>query len=163
MKERLPDKLAVTLYFDPETKTLSGPDEGSETFASRLGAEGGKARRAKLEERLAKKRQELAIREQEMAGRRTEKWAALGSAVLSNLGLLRGRKRTISGVGSVLSKNRLENAAEAKVEAQRAEIQGLELELAALADVDPERFERKEVVPGKSDLTVLRREIVWVY
>ena len=74
---------------------------------------------------------------------------ALGSAVLSNIGLFTGRKRTISGAGTVVSKNRMEGTAEARVEALKAEIADLEQELAAHSTVDPERLQSTTVVPTR--------------
>jgi hypothetical protein len=163
LKERLPDKLATSLLVDPVTKALSQPGEDAEAFAARLSAAGGGARAETLRDRLEKKKRDLAAREQDFSGRKAEKWASIGTAILSNVGILLGRKRTISGAGSVLSKNRMENTAEAKVEALRAEIAALESELASLGVVDPGRFETREVVPAKGDLTILRYDLLWVY
>ena len=64
-----------------------------------------------------------------MAGRKTEKWAAVGSAVLSNVF---GRSRSLSGASTVLSKNRMENAAEARVAGLKSEIAALEKDLSTL-------------------------------
>jgi hypothetical protein len=163
LKDRLPDKLAVKAWFDPVTKTASQPREDAAAFASRLGAGGGGPAAEKLRERLEKKQRELASREQDLSGRKRETWMALGSAVLSNIGLFTGRKRTISGAGSVLSKNRMENAAGAKVEDLKAEIAALQAELAEHGQVDPARFEAREIVPARTDLTILRYDLVWVY
>jgi len=163
LRERLPDKLAATLWADPVTKAVSAPGEAKDAFAARLQAAGGSAAGERLREQIERKRRDLAAREQELAGRRTEKWAALGSAILSNLGLFTGRKRTISGAGSVLSKNRMENSAEARVEALRTEIGSLEEELARLTAVDPERLVAQQVVPPRSDVTILRYDLVWVH
>jgi uncharacterized protein YceH (UPF0502 family) len=117
----------------------------------------------KLRDRLDKKRRDLVTAEQELSGRKTEKWAALGTAILSNIGLLGGRKRTISGAGTVLTKNRMENTAEARVEALRAEVAELEKDLAAQAGVDPARFQPRVSRPGRSEIDVLRYDLVWVY
>jgi hypothetical protein len=95
-----------------------------------------------------------------MSGRRTEKWAAVGSAVLSNVF---GRGRSLSGAASVLSKNRMENAAEARVAALRAEIKSLEDQLATFSSVDPSRFESRVLVPSRSNVKVLRTALLWVY
>jgi hypothetical protein len=83
--------------------------------------------------------------------------------VLSNLALFGGRKRTISGAGSVVTKNRMENAAEARVAGLRAEVAGLESELAALGSAPADRFEPRTVEPVRSDVSVLRYDLVWVY
>jgi hypothetical protein len=62
-----------------------------------------------------------------------------------------------------LSKNRLENTAEARVEALKAEIRELEETLAALGTVDPANFEQKSLVPARTDVKLLRYDLVWVY
>ena len=87
----------------------------------------------------------------------------MGTAILSNIGLFTGRKRTISGASSVLTKNRLENTAEARVDALKAEIADLESQLASASAVDPARFEEKKVVPARTDVSILRYDVVWVY
>ena len=64
--------------------------------------------------------------------------------MLSNIGLLTGPQahgQRASETG--LSKNRMENTAEARVEALQAEIAALEAELQALTEVDPARFEER--------------------
>jgi hypothetical protein len=162
LKERLPDKLALTLWYDPVTKAVSQAGEDKAAFAARLQAGGGGAA-AKIQDKLERKRRELATAEQELAGRKTEKWAALGTAILSNIGLVTGRKRTITGAGSVLTKNRMENTAESRVEALRAEVAELEGELGGPGGIDPERLQPRAMVPGRSDVKVLRYDLVWVY
>jgi hypothetical protein len=168
LRERLPDKLATTQLYDPVTKDTSAPGETREAFAARLQAAGGGASVERLRDRLEKKRRELATKEQDLSGRKQEKWAAIGGAALSALGgLLGGRKRGISGALSgargVLSKNRMESTAETRVEALTAEIAGLEAEIAALADVDPGRFEERPLVPSRTSVKVLRYDVVWIY
>jgi len=163
LKERLPDKLALNLWYDPVTKAVSQAGEDKAAFAARLKAGGGGGEAAKIHDRLERKRRELATAEQELAGRKTEKWAALGTAILSNIGLVTGRKRTITGAGSVLTKNRMENTAESRVEALRAEVAELEGELGGPGGVDPERLQPRAVVPSRSDVKVLRYDLVWVY
>jgi hypothetical protein len=163
LKERLPDKLATVVYEDAVTKTTSRPGEDRAAFLARLGEGGGGAAAEKLRSSLEKKRRDLAAREQDLAGRKTEKWAALGGAILSNLGLLTGRKRTISGAGTVLSKNRMENTAEARVEALKAEIAELEQKLTELSDVDPARVTEATLVPARGGVKILRYEILWVF
>jgi uncharacterized protein DUF87 len=162
LKDRLADKLAVRLLYDPATKTSSGPGETAQAFASRLGSTGG-GEVEKAKDRVEKTRRELDQRQQELAGRKTEKWLAVGTAVLSNIGLFMGRKRTISGVGTALSKNRMEGNAEARVEALQAELAELESELRALTSVDPARFEERDLVPSRTDVKVLRYDVLWVY
>jgi hypothetical protein len=163
LKERLADKLAQQLWYDPVTKATSSPGEDPTAFSARLQTAGGGAQAEKLRDRLDRKRRDLATAEQELSGRKTEKWAALGTAILSNIGLLGGRKRTISGAGTVLTKNRMENTAEARVEGLRAEVAELEKDLAAQAGVDPARFEPRVSRPGRSEIDVLRYDLVWVY
>jgi hypothetical protein len=163
LRDRLPDKLAVTVLLDSVTKETSQPGETREAFAARLGAAGGGAAEARVRESLEKKKRELAMREQELTGRKSEKWLALGSAVLQNIGLFTGRKRTISGAGTVLTKSRLEDGAEARVEALRAEVARLEQEAAARATIDPGRFAEQELVPAKTGVKLLRYDLLWVY
>jgi hypothetical protein len=163
LRERLPDKLATTVYEDPLTKAASRPGESRDAFLARLAAAGGGGKAEKLRDQLEKKRRDLAAREQDLSGRKTEKWAAIGGAILSNIGLFGGRKRTISGAGSVLSKNRMENTAEARVEALKAEIAQLEADLASVADVDPARLVETTLVPARGGVKILRYEILWVY
>jgi hypothetical protein len=162
LKERLSDKLTQQIYYDPVSRATSAPGEDQAAFAARLQAAGGGAQAEKLRERLERKRRDLAGAEQDLSGRKTEKWAALGTAILSNIGLLGGRKRTITGAGTVLSKNRMENTAEARVEGLRAEVAELERDLAAQAGVDPGRFEVRIARPGRSEIDVLRYDLVWV-
>jgi hypothetical protein len=163
IKERLPDKLAVRLFFDPLTRAQSSPGETAEAFAARLSSNGASGAAEKLRDRIEKKRRDLALREQELAGRKQEKWLALGAAVLKNIGLLTGRKRTVSGLETALSKNRMEDNAEARVEALQAELRELEGELEALTRVDPARFEARELVPSRADVKVLRYDLLWIY
>ena len=163
LRQRLDDQLAVTVFRDPLTKALSRPGETREAFAARLGSGGGGADAERLRQKLEKKRGELASTEQEVSGRKQEKWMALGSAVLQNIGLFTGRKRTVSGVGSVLSKNRLEGTAEARLEALRAEVADLERQQAALTEVDPSRLVEETLAPVRGGVELLRYDLVWVY
>jgi uncharacterized protein DUF87 len=158
IRDRLPDRLAVSVWADPMTGATSAPGESAEAFAARVGTGGATA--AKLQAKLDKKRRDLAAREEEMAGRKTEKWAALGSAVLSNVF---GRGRGLSGAGSVLSKNRMENAAEARVAGLKTEVAALEKDLATFNSVDPGRFEPRTVIPSRAQVKLLRSALLWVY
>ena len=79
-----------------------------------------------------------------------EKWLAVGTAVLKNIGLLTGRKRTISGVETALSKNRMEDNAEARVEACRPSSRSSRPSFGALTEVDPARFEERDLVPSRT-------------
>jgi hypothetical protein len=163
IKDRLPGELAGTVWTDPLTKAVSVPGEDRAAFAARLAQGTGSAQAARLRDRLEKKKLELESKERDLEGRRTEKWVALGSAVLSNVGLFTGRKRTISGAGTVVSKNRMEGTAEARVAALKAEIADLEQELAAHTSVDPERLQSTTLVPTRTQVKLLRYGIVWVY
>ena len=173
LRERLPDKLALAQLFDPVTKTSSRPGEDRQAFAARLGEAGGGTRAEKLSEQIEKKRRALVIKDQEAKGRETEKWASLGSAAISVLGGLLGASRRVSRLskamgglqkaGSILSKNRLETTAEARVDALQEEIAALEAQLQEIAAVDPARFLERTLVPAKTDVKLLRYDVVWVY
>jgi hypothetical protein len=163
IKDRLPGELEGTVWTDPLTKAVSQLGEDRAAFAARVGQGAGSPQAARLRDRLEKKKLDLAGKERDLEGRRTEKWVALGSAVLSNVGLFTGRKRTISGAGSVVSKNRMEGTAEARVAALKAEIADLEQQLAAYSSLDPERLQSTTVVPTRTQVKLLRYGIVWVY
>jgi hypothetical protein len=169
LRERLPDRLAQTLLEDPVTRLVSRPREAPDAFAKRVAAEGeAKGAAATLADRIERKKRDLALRQQELSGRKTEKWAALGGALL---GVLTGRSRSVGSAisragaraGSVISKSRMESNAEARVEALRQELAELEAERAVLAAVDPARFTSRRVVPSRSDVDVLRYDLLWVY
>jgi hypothetical protein len=166
LRDRLPDKLATTVFLDPVTKAASQPGETREAFGARLaqvGQVGGGAAAEKLRDAIEKKKRDLAVREQDLSGRKNEKWMAIGSAVLQNIALFTGRKRTITGAGTVLSKSRIEGTAEARVAALRTEVAELEQELGAHTDVDPARFTEQVLVPAKTAVKLLRYDLVWVY
>ena len=63
----------------------------------------------------------------------------------------------------MLSKNRMENNAEARVESLQAEIAAREEELARVGSVDEARIVERTLVPARGDVKILRYEIVWVY
>jgi hypothetical protein len=158
IRDRLPDRLALSVWVDPLTGAASEPGETASAFAARVGAGGAKV--TKLQDKLARKQRDLAAREEEMAGRKTEKWAALGSAVISNVF---GRGRGLSGASTVLTKNRMENAAEARVAGLKQEIETIEKDIAALTTVNPARFEPRTIVPSRTQVKVLRSALLWVY
>jgi Helicase HerA, central domain len=162
LKDRLADKLALTTYVDPVTKEGSEPGEDRAAFAARLGAAGGGAVASSLRDQLDRKQRDLAAREADLSGRKTEKWTAIGTAVLQNIGLFTGRKRTISGAGSVLTKNRMENNAEARVEALRAEVADLNQRLAETQAIDPARFVEHMLVPARTAVKILRYDLLWI-
>jgi len=163
LKARLPDKLTLAAFRDPVTGESSRPGEAREAFAARLAAERGGEKARALADKLEKKRKDLAVREQEVAGRRQEKWFAVGSAVLKNIGLLMGKRRSVTGVSSVLTKNRMEDTAEARLAALGSEVAALEDQLRAFVEIDPARFEELEAAPVRGGVTLLRQELVWVY
>jgi hypothetical protein len=162
LRDRLPDKLAVTVYADPVTGERSQPGETREAFARRLTEAGGGKAAEKVRAKLDKKKAALTVREEEVEGRRQEKWLAIGQAVLRVTGLL-GRRRSTSGVSSVVTKDGLEDKAEARLGAARAEVADLERQLAVIIDVDPERLEEETLTPRRGGVKVLRCDLVWVY
>ena len=163
LKARLPDKLSVATFRDPATGESSRPGETRDAFAARLAQQGGGAAARAIQAKLAKKKNDLATSEQEVSGRRQEKWVAVGTAVLRNIGLFMGKKRTVTGVSSVFTKNRMEDTAEARLDALKAEVAALETQLADATTVDPSRFEELQVAPARGGVTLLREDLVWVY
>jgi hypothetical protein len=164
LKDRLDDRFETQVLYDPPTGQLSRPGESSFDFATRLnGIPALTAKRASIETRLATKRANLAAKHEEKSGRRLEKWVAVGTSILSNLRIVSGKKRTVTGVGGVLSKNRMEKNAAIKEEQLKSEVAALEADLAELCAVDPSRFEPRTVKPAKTDVSIIRYEIVWVY
>ena len=93
IRDRLPDRLAVSVWVDPMTGATSAA-RASRRRRSRRGWAPAGRRSPSSRPSSTKKRRDLAAREEEMAGRKTEKWAALGSAVLTNVF---GRGRGLSG------------------------------------------------------------------
>jgi len=159
LKERLPDLLATTLLRDPLTGLLSNPGEDEETFAARVGEKAKPS--AALLDRIEKKKRDLAAAEQTEKARSMETMATMAGAAMDVLGGLFGKKKSIrvSKVGSVLSKRRMEGAAETKIEALKAEIEELESKIAA---PDPARFEKVDVVPTKTGVDLLGVGVAWV-
>ncbi|MCM2256714.1 MAG: DUF87 domain-containing protein [Vicinamibacteria bacterium] len=162
LRERLPDKLSERVLEDPVTGERSRPDETREAFATRLAAAPG-AEAKKLEAKLEKRRRDLAAAESDLSTRKKETWVAVGSAILSNIGLFTGRKKSVSLPGGVLTKNRMENTAEARVESAQADIAQLEAQLAELRQVEPSRFVEAVLVPPRNGVKLLRYDLVWVY
>jgi hypothetical protein len=164
LRERLPEKLTVRVPYDPDTKTLATPGEDAAALAARLSSgAGNEAHRARLREQIAGKQRDLAALNQELSGRKAEKWAALGGAILANIGLFSGRKRTITGATTVLTKNRMENSTEARIERVQSELAALESELSRAAQVDPGRFEERELSPVRGGVDLLRVDVVWIH
>ena len=164
LKDRLDDRLASQLTFDPVTKQFARPGEDASQFAARLALLPAETKkREALQAKLDKLQADKAAKKQEISGRKMEKWASLGTSILSNIGLFTGRKRTVTGLGTVLSKNRMENTAEARVETIEMQIERVQGELRDVEAVDPSRFEERTVKPAKTDVTLIRADIVWVY
>jgi hypothetical protein len=166
LKDRLADKLEATVWYDPVTEQHARPGEDVEAFGKRLLSASPGPDEARLREKLEKKKRDLAAAERSLSGRKQETWMAVGSALLRNLpGLLGGRRRSLnlSGAGGVLTKNRMENEAEARVEELRAEVAELDKRVTALMMVDASRFEERTLSPARGDVKVLRYDLVWVY
>jgi hypothetical protein len=165
LKDRLPAKLKAVVWFDPVTEALALPGEDPEVFAKRLLSAGPGPQEAGLREKLEKKKRDLASAERSLSERKKETWLSVGGAILSNLPLIFGRRRSVSitGASSVLSKNRMENEAEEKVGELRAEVAELDQKVTGLMVVDSSRFEQREVEPVKSEVKILRYDLVWVY
>ncbi|MGE5126983.1 MAG: ATP-binding protein, partial [Betaproteobacteria bacterium] len=165
LRQRLDEQLTVKVFRDPVTDATSLPGETRDAFAARIGSSGGGDALDRLRQKLEKRRGELSLREQEVSGRKQEKWMAVGSALLRNIGLLTGRKRSVSvsGVGSILTKNRMEGTAEARVEGLRSEVADLERQLSELSEVDPARLTEETLAPVRGGVDLLRYDLVWVY
>ena len=162
VRTRLPDKLAATLLRDPVTGALSSPGESADAFASRLATGAGAAEPpAALREKLDKKRRDLAAAAAVEQGRSMETYATGLGAAVDILGGLFGKRKTlrVGKVGSVLTKHRMEGAAESKVEGLKAEVAALE---AKLAPPDAGRFEKVNVVPAAAHVDVLSIGIAWI-
>ncbi|HWC29423.1 MAG TPA: helicase HerA-like domain-containing protein [Dehalococcoidia bacterium] len=163
LRERLDDQFALELLYDPETKMVSMPTEGPDDFALRVANAPAVAnKRRTLETRLQSKRAALSTKQGEVKARGMEKWASIGTSILSNMSIFTGRKRTVTGVGGVLSKQRMESTARSTTERLQQEIEALEEQLASLADVDTLRFETRAVKPTRNDVSILRYDILWV-
>jgi hypothetical protein len=175
LKDRLADELAMKILFDAATKQQSKPGESRDEFAARLAEAGGGAKTLKLKEKLDKKNLDLKKAVEDLEGRTQEKNATMlkgaievGASLLGSLfGGRRGNplstiRKGTSAAGGVASKNRMEDNAEARVEALKQEIAAIGDEIAAAAEIDPARFEEKTVVPTKTSTKLLRYDIVWV-
>ncbi|MEP7216929.1 MAG: hypothetical protein ABI782_11810, partial [Anaerolineaceae bacterium] len=164
IRDRLDDRLALNLLYDEATKNLSRPGEEADAFALRVQADAGDAKkRLGLQNRLDQKLLQLNSKQAEVKSRKFEKWTALFMAILSNLSLLTGKKRTVTGAGGVLTKNRMENTSEARAQQLDTEIKALQAQLETLGTVDPARFEQRLVKPAKTDVAIIRYDLLWVY
>ncbi len=163
VKARLPTKLKTRLFVHTDSKLVSKPGESKEEFVVRAtGLAASFPKTNELLAKLEKKRRDLTLAQEQLSGRKAEKWASVGTTVLGNVGLIFGKKRTISGVGGVLSKNRMEDAAEGRVEALAAEVKGLFLELQDLKSVDEDELQEEEVAAQAKDVAIFRVAIAYL-
>jgi hypothetical protein len=166
VRDRLDDRLATELLYDPITRKFAAPGESAGAFAARLGGStGSSAKRELLEAKIAKKRNDLAIKQRELSGRKVEKWTSVGTSILNNIGVLTGKTKRVKtgGLGGILSKNRMESTSSGRVDALKDEIATLEQQLAEMGAPDPSRFELQTVKPTRTDVSIIRIDIAWVY
>jgi len=166
LRERLDDRLTTELLYDPVTRTFASPGEDELDFAARIGSVASSSdKRRTLETRIAKLEHDIAAKGQEVKGRKMEKWMAVGTSLLTNLASLGGKSKRVrtTGMGSVLTKNRMENTAERKKDALATQLAALRLQLDELRVPDPSRFERRLVKPAKTDVAIIKYDIVWAY
>jgi hypothetical protein len=161
IRERLDDRLTLDLIFDPLSKQFSNAGEDEWAFADRLSKmKLPNAKRAQLEARIAKKRSDLEVRRREAEGRRSEKWVEVGTSIFNSMF---GSRRRTPSIGGIFGKSRMEQTAEARRDAAEREIAQMEQQLAELDAVDPSRFQKRVIKPAKTDVSVIRSGIVWVY
>ena len=154
LKDRLPSKLETKLMFDAETKLVSGPTESLEAFTARVIAKQGISKSAQaVMQKLEKKKADLAQAEREVSSRKAEKWASVGTGLLS---VFAGRSRSFGGVGRALSSQTRQTGAEGKVEDLQIEVQQLEAQLTGMKEIDATRFSEQVCVPKAADVQVLR-------
>lgn len=166
LRDRLDDRLETEMLYDPVTKTFAEPGEDESTFAMRIGnTPGVSTKRDALELKIAKLQRDIRQKDEELQGRKMEKWMAVGTSILGNLNLFTGKSKRIrkTGMGSVLTKNRMENTAERRREALEAQVRELQQQVAEMAAPDPSRFERRRIKPARTDVSIVRYDIVWVY
>ncbi len=164
LRDRLDDRFEVELLYDPVSRKVSNVGEDGDSFASRLGnIPAATTKRNALEEKIRKKKSDLDIKKREVKGRKMEKWASVGTSILSNISIFSGKKRSVTGLGGVLSKSRMESTAGQRAGALEAEIAQLEEDLSELSAVDPSRFERRVVKPAKTDVSIIKFDIIWAY
>ena len=162
LRDRLADKLAIAAFFDPASKERSAPGEERAAFAARLSAAGGGSAADKLRARLEKKKADLLAREQDLSGRKSEKWMAIGSAVLQNIGLLHraqahGERRLRGAHQESHREQRRGPGGGAARRGGRPSRQAAEVSV-----VDPSRFEEETLVPSRTAVKILRYDLLWV-
>ena len=166
LRDRLDDRLTADLLYDPITKRFSMPGEDSDSFAARIGTTAGvNTKRDALDTKIAKLERDIATKSQEVKGRKFEKWLSVLTALLANLNVFTGSSKRVktTGMGSVLTKNRMENTAESRKEALEAQLKDLQSQRAELDAPDTARFESRTIKPAKTDVSIVRYEVVWVY
>jgi hypothetical protein len=166
LRDRLDDRLAAELIYDPVTKRFSNLGEDEASFAARLGSTPGvSSKRDALDTKIAKLERDISTKEQEVKGRRFEKFMSIFTILLNNIVSMTGRTKRVrtTGMGGVLSKNRMENTAEGRKAALEAQLKELQQQRAELDTPDTSRFERRTIKPAKTDVSIIRYDIVWVY
>ncbi len=159
VRDRLSDKLTARLLKDPVNGMLSAPGETAEQFSARLQQSFAPSRQ--LVERLEKKRRELEAAEAQEKSRSFETIATSVAAAADFISGFLGKRKSlrVGKVGSVLTKRRMEGAAESRIEELRAEVLDLEAKTAA---PDPAKFEELEIVPLRAHVDVLAIGVAWV-
>jgi len=166
LRDRLDDRLAANLLYDPVTKKFSLPGEDAASFAARIGTGAGvNTKRDALDAKIAKLERDIATKSQELKGRRFEKWMSVFTALLANLNVFTGKSKRVktTGMGSVLTKNRMENTAESRKEALEAQVAELKAQREEMDAPDITRFESRTIKPAKTDVSLVRYEVAWVY
>ena len=166
LRDRLDDRLTAELIFDPVTKKFSNLGEDEAAFAARLaGTSTVSTKRDALDTKIAKLERDVSMKSQELKGRKFEKWMSILTALLANLNVFTGSSKKVktTGMGSVLTKNRMENTAESRKEALEAQLKELKAQREELDAPDPSRFERRTIKPTKTDVSIVRYDIAWVY
>ncbi|MEX0782759.1 MAG: helicase HerA-like domain-containing protein [Dehalococcoidia bacterium] len=166
LRDRLDDRLQTELIYDPVTKKFAQPGEDEDSFAARLGTTATvSSRRSALDKKIAKLERDISMRSEELKGRRFEKWLSILTALLGNLNVFTGKSRRVktTGMGSVLTKNRMENTAESRKASMEAQLGELKVQRDELDAPDTSRFERRVIKPAKTDVSIIRFDIAWVY
>ncbi len=159
LKDRLDDRLTISVLYDPATRTIGDADDTPEALARRIEASPEvRSKRDAIEAKINQKQAELAGRREDENNRRASKWADIGGSLLG--GLLGGRKRS---VGSILRKASTSSSSGASIARLESQIASLANQLGEIGGVDPSRFEFRDVKPAAGDVSVIRYDILWVY